>query len=66
MTNLQKLRAHSKFTEFLEVRAKLIDWLVEVFEAFAYKGTNEYSFFRAVFLLDLFIDQGGLLDSNGD
>lgn len=58
------MRTKAKYNEFLGVRAKLIDWMIEVFEAFSDTGSNEYTFFRAVFILDCLINEDRIADED--
>ena len=50
------MRTRTNYTEYLTTRLRLLDWMIEVFEAFANRGTDEYTYFRAVSILDSMIE----------
>lgn len=58
------MRTRTDYSDYLQTRARLLDWMIEVFEAFADKGTDEYTYFRAVHILDSLIDKQKVKEDN--
>lgn len=58
------LRKSRESKELLDIRAKMIDWMIEVFTVYHSKGANEYTYFKAVIFLDTLINMNVISEDN--
>lgn len=64
MRQLIDMRRNERYAELLEVRARMIDWMIEVFTVYHTRGSNEYTYFKAVTFLDMLIGNGTINTDN--
>jgi len=58
LRNLLDMRRNDKYIEFLEIRGRMVDWMIEVLSHYHDKnGSNEYTYFKAVLYLDTLISR---------
>jgi hypothetical protein len=55
---MMAMRKAQSCEELLDIRARMVDWMIEVFTVYSGKGSNEYTYFKAVVFLDTLIDSG--------
>ena len=58
------MRRSEQHEELLEVRSRMIDWMIEVFTVYHTRGSNEYTYFKAVTFLDMLIGSGVINTEN--
>lgn len=51
------MRKQDDYRELLDTRAKMVDWMIEVLMVYSSRGSNEYTFFKALTIFDFMIDQ---------
>ena len=52
------MRKSQASEEILDIRARMVDWMIEVFTVYSSNGSNEYTYFKAVVFMDTLIDSG--------
>lgn len=60
MKKLVEMYNSEKYTDLFETRARLLDWLIEVTEAFSSEGTSDLTYFKTITILDTIIEQNQL------
>lgn len=52
------MRRSEKYVEFLEIRGRMVDWMIEVFNHYHdLNGSNEYTYFKSILYLDILISR---------
>lgn len=53
------MRKHESYTDLLEIRSRMVDWMIEVLNHFHKdNGSNEYTYFKAILFFDTLIASG--------
>jgi hypothetical protein len=64
MDSIGSMRKKGEHQSLFLTRARMADWMIEVFLVYQEKGSNEMTYFRALTLLDILIASGEVKESH--